>query len=417
MTHAELIGKTFDGYRLNDIVALGDDEVLYAAERIRDGDRVWIRTPRSTDTATRARFSLRYDAELTASERLKSVDAVLPVRETISVNAGPGLVTDVPRGRALHDLFAEQTAPWPLKEVMPWFARLVGAMEAAHLEKAGHGSLQPRAVWLDDARRVTVCGVATMAPEPLVETCRNDVRALAALLYRATTGRAPVAGVADTGMPPGPETYVPDYPSSLGRFLRRRFASDVDEPVENAGVFRRSLKALEVDPAYCRAVGIEPRPDDVASERPEAPRVPERTWRLLAWTMFAAAGFVAIAVVSTVLMMNVRIESAYDSGFAAGRDSAPVRKSGADDAGPRVPRLDAWACVHRAFLPGGPGAVRGGELADCLRLAPDVSLSTLADEAQAVALAFADVAHAPRGDSGEVYRKLFAEGPDQSSRT
>ncbi len=412
MGHTDLLGRTFDGYRLTEVVAVGDDEVLYGAERARDGDRVWIRTARDSDPAARGRLEARYVAELDASRRLAGVDAVLPVRETIDIDGAPALVTDRPRGRSLHDVLSEQTEPFPIKQVMVWFDRLSAALEAAHADGAAHGSLQPRAIYLDPTGLITLCGVASMPEEVAIGARRADVRSLATLLYRATTARLPSDGVNDAGVPVSPEAIVFGYPVSLARFLRRRlFDDDPDDPVDSAGVFRRSIHALEVDPTYRRAVGLE-RPSDGKVDDSDAlgPIHPESRVRWVGWGSFISIVLVGISVSVTMALMEQRVD-------AARLQASPLVVPPAPQ--PAVePRLELWTCLHQSFLAGGPAVVTEKDWHRCQRKAPLVTREALAEELARLQALIAPpkptpavVAPPPEVD-GPGIERLFTDGVD-----
>lgn len=417
MSQSDLIGQTFDGYKLVEVVASGDEEALYVGERVRDGERVWVRTARVDDPAALARLRQRYEAEAKAARQLASVGAVLPVRETIRLGDASGLVTPVPHGRSLNDRFAEQNSPWPLRAVLPWFRKLMTAMEAAHDEGAAHGSLQGRAIYLDDDNRVTICGVAVMDADRLDAAKRDDVKSLASMLYRATTGRPAKSGFPDTGMPPSPENYVPDYPGSLGRFLRRRLSDDeFDDPVSDAGLLRRSIDALEVDPAFRKVVGLAPRADEEggASEVGHDRAHRRNLWRTLVVQSLIVIGFVALSVTTTLIVMESRVE---DARLRAGAEH--VRNADVEGAAKYTeptPRLSVWRCLLSP-LAEGPGGLDSALAEACMRLAPEVKREVLLAELSAVSAVLRARPVKDRGeDMARAYEKLFLDGADSIAR-
>lgn len=419
MSLIELLGRTFEGYKPVEVVATGDDEVLFVGERVRDGGRVWIRTGRRLeDDALRARLSERYEAEKVAARRLASVAQILSVREIIHIDGAPALVTDIPRGRPLSDIHSESRVATPLKELLPWFRTLLTAMEAAHAEDTAHGALQSRAVYLDKRGRVTICGIAAADGDAAMR--RTDVTSLARLLYHASTGKPPRRGFPDTGMPRSPDEIVPGYPATLARFLCRRLSDDADDSVQDAGVFRRSIDALSVDPEFRKAAGqgdpAETGGAGVIIERVSA----ERRWRRLAWLSLVATLLVAASVTVTFLVMEVRVDEARRTAMearplvAGGGESVMVRA--ASD-----PRLAVWECLHSPFLTGDAQGVDAGaagmtprHAAECMRLSPTIKRDELRHEAaRLVALLEAQPISTDLEQAADrSYGRLFDAGPD-----
>ena len=410
MSRSDLVGRVFDGYRLVDTVASGDDEILFQASRVRGGETVWVRTARVDDVEVQRRLEHRYEAEMEAARRLASVGAILPVRETIQIEGALGLVTDVPRGESLNEHFASESGARSLKTVLPWFRKLMTAMEAAHEEGAAHGSLQGRAVYLDDSGRVTVCGVASMTGEVLERARLTDVRALAAMLYRASTGQSPKHSFPDTGMPPSPDTFVPDYPGSLGRFLRRRLADDDDDPVVDAGMLRRSIDALEVDPAFRKAAGLSPRTDDdTSSTDVHIERGKRRDWRGLLGQLGLVALFVGVSVIVTFMVMQVRVEQAWREGRASVTEADLGAKPTTTEL---TSRERLWRCLHEPFADGGARALSDAQTDQCLRQAPTLHREALAREAARIRAALQSETTAVDWDRSleAGFEKLFGQG-------
>ncbi len=420
MSHALLIGKSFEGYTLTEIAATGTDEVLFVAERARDGEPVWIRTARSpgsdsgepgTDSESvdsHTRFRQRYQAEQATARKLSSIGALLPVREIIDVDGAPALVTDRPRGRSLNDVFADGRSEPSLAEVLPWFRKLMQAMEAAHDEGAAHGSLSGRAVYLDDEQRITICGLAEMKGDVRGAARRADVRALAALLYTASCGRPPRRGFPDTGLPVSPEEYVEDYPASLARFLCRRLGDVDDDPVEDAGVFRRSIDALSVDPEFRRAAGLG-GPSAPASDTLQE-RAAGRKWRRMAITMAGAGALVALTVLVTILIMEVRVEEARKQAAAS---VAPAPAKVVVER-PNHPRLAAWDCLHQRFVAGELGPIASSSIEACLQLAPDLDRADLVAEMTVLATQLTGRSNSDDDarSLSDGYDRMFDQGAD-----
>lgn len=410
MAHPSLIGKTFAGYTLREIVATGPEEVLFVAERSRDGEPVWLRTAREReDTSIRKGFADRYEGERMAARKLGSMGVLLPVREVIDVDGVPGLVTDVPRGRSLNDVFVSSKKTPDLADVLPWFRPVMQAMEAAHDEGTAHGSLSGRAVYLADDGRITICGLAVMTGDTGSAARRADVRSLAGLMYTASCGRPPKRGFPDTGLPVSPEEYVEDYPSSLARFLVRRLGDVDDDPVEDAGVFRRSIDALSVDPEFRKAAGLSDRKvaaaSDVIVERSD-----RKAWRRLALLMGGGGTVIALSVLVTILVMEVRVEEARRQG-ATSVAPAPTQTVVAR---PDHPRLAAWECLHQHHISAEAGPMAPHSLEACLQLAPQISIADLRAE---VELLSAGLGSTPNTDDQAAslnlgYERMFDQGAD-----
>ena len=420
MTAHDWRGKTFDGYRITSPVASGDDETLFEGERVRDGDEVWIRVPRARDSASYARLKARYLAEQVAATELRSTGAVLMAREVIELDGAPALVTNRPSGQSLNDYFSKVHGPQSIRAVLGWFKRLVGALESAHEIGIAHGNLSGRAIYLDDRQRVTVYGLATMTGARLVEARQTDARALSFILYRATTGINPSLGFPHTGQPRSPSVIVEGYPPTLARFLVKRLSeeSQDDDPVNNAGVFRRSLDAMAVDPEFRRRAGLL-RTGTTADLVVETRDALAGMRRFVPWVV--ATTFLCIACVGvTYLAMQSQVEQVQRRSAARGRQTVEQ----VAPAAPAVPtglvevsegREAAWTCLHRAFGPTDQGAISRVDIAQCLRLVPEATPAEMAREAARLGQALEEsVRVLPKDQSVEAgYHRLFVMGADE----
>lgn len=373
---SEFLSKTFDGYKPLERVASGNDEVLLLAEHTHDKDPVWLRTARDPEDADACeRLRLRYEAERDAAKTLASIGSILSVHKIIRVGDAPGLVSDVPKGRNLNDIFSDKTDPPALHESLAWFNRLMAAMESAHREGAAHGSLQGRAVYVSEDDRVIVCGLANMVGAQRQAAQLADVRSLAALMYHATSGKPPHRAFPDIGRPASPDTYVNGYPSSLARFLVRRLSDDDDETVRDAGVFRRSIEALAVDPDFRRAARV--HGSQTASVIVARAANSGDRWRRMAATLAISGALVVVSVVVTILVMQVRVEDA--------RRQAPVPIVHTPAAAAPViydatsERARVWQCLH-ALADAADGTTERATQ-ECLQLGLSLSPTDLAEEA------------------------------------
>ena len=404
----QLFSQTFEGYKPVERVASGDDELLLLAERTRDGDPVWLRTARDPhDAAACARLGQRYEAERDAAKALASDGSVLSVREIIRVGNAPGLVSDVPKGRSLNDIFSDKTDPPALHESLAWFNRLMAAMESAHREGAAHGSLQGRAVYVTEDDRVIVCGLATMAGTQRQAAQLADVRSLAALMYHATSGKAPHRGFPDTGRPASPDTYVDGYPASLARFLVRRLSDDADEEtVRDAGVFRRSIDALAVDPEFRRAAQVRGTQTESVVVTPAVDK--GDLWRRVAATLAISGILVVVAVVATIMVMQVRVEDARRQGPAPIVQAPAAPAQVIYDATSEHARV--WQCLH-ALADADSGSTERATQ-ECLQLGPSLSPTVLANEAEHLLGILSSSPEATdRDKSADAgFRRLFTDG-------
>ncbi|MBT9557166.1 MAG: hypothetical protein IV100_14100 [Myxococcales bacterium] len=438
-----LIGNIFGGYHLDRIVATFAEEIVFLAERTRDGEIVWIRAARETIShEEELLLEKRYEAELRASRKLSASGVALPVRELIRIRERPAMVTDVPRGEPLDALLAQSVQPRPLRDVLGWYRKVVLTLEQAHADGVVHGYLSPRHIFVD-GERMTLLGL--MEPDYDDQASRaTDVRALASLLYFATTGRPPRAGFPYTGHPTPPREMVEGYPDALSRFLMQRLTIESDDPVKNATVFRRSLEALVVDPDFRRSAAPE---GDRSNEIPTiiVDRRPERQLQKVAWGVAIAVIASSIAIALTYAVMSVRLRTAEaraqaastvaDAGAAAASALAghvPVtdaRVAGANvttsetsrtsapgtspSANARA-RLEAWRCLHGEII-GGDGQLDPKEASGCTARAPSVSSAELLAELDKVRAGL--LAEPTASDAGasehDSYARLFRRGADE----
>ena len=402
----------FDGYRFRRQVTAIPSEAIFLAERVRDGEEVWVWTPKGADGEAPdfALARVRYEAMGRAARKLGTTSGVLGVRDIIQVGEAPGLVTDVPRGRPLDEILVETVQPRALREVLRWFGRLLTVFESAHNDVVVHGTLTERCIYIDKSGRPVVLGLMDK-DEDDPDGRRADVRSLAVLLYHATSGRPPKAGFPYTGQAASPREFIENYPESLARFLVQRLGAGEGDPVTDAGVFRRALEALSVDPDFRKAASIEggrndPAPAVIIERR-------AHQWRpILVTTIAAAIASVAVgAVVYSV--MQVRLESAERRAEHA---IFPVVASAPSEEPLLMgDRLDAWICIHEHFLPGTDGRLSPEEASACVGRAPGLTVDELRAELLRVASGLEGSMSASDAEVSEdnSYRKLFLLGADE----
>lgn len=437
-----LIGNIFVGYRLCRIVATFAEEIVFLAEHTRDGRMVWIRAARETIShEEELLLEKRYEAELRASRKLSASGVALPVRELMRVRERPAMVTDVPRGEPLDALLATSLQPRPLRDVLGWYRKVVLTFEQAHADSVVHGYLSPRHIFVD-GERLTLLGL--MEPDFDDQQSRSsDIRALASILYYATTGRPPRAGFPYTGHPTPPRELVEGYPDALSRFLMQRLTIEADDPVKNATIFRRSLEALVVDPNFRRSAAPE---GDRSGEVPTiiVDRRADRQLQKVAWGVAIAviAGCIAIAV--TYAVMSVRLRTAETRALAAstvadatlaeatggvirdasGSPELPDTPAGRIQSKPLISdasltvaarsRLDAWRCLH-AEIVAGDGKLEPRETSTCMTGVPTLSASDLLSELDEVRVGLLGDRTGSDADASEhgSYARLFGRGADE----
>ncbi len=418
------LSGVYAGYRIIRTVTSSEHELLVLVERMRDGEDMWLRTlqPGLVPEVV-AFYAARYEGELEAAGRLASTGAIAHVRERIVVGGDghadrPGLVMDIPRGRGLDTILAESLQARPMREVLRWFRRLVGVLEAAHAEGLGHGRLQARDIFVDN-NRVFVLGLTAPGAGDLVgispkqpratiaELHRQDVHALAYILYHATTGRPPVHGFPYTGQPAAPTSFLENYPESLSHFLLHRLSPDGEDPVTDAAVFRKALESLAMDPEFRRAAAFDPDDDHpmVAVARRE------RWWRRAMGTVITAGIAASVAGAMAFGVTRVQIQS-LERRIAVLSEAVPSTAAGAGvDEAPVRTRADAWECIHRQFGPGGDGQLQAAEAHRCAALVPGLTLEELADELAGILTGF--VAAPPAATEASTFLQLFRLGADE----
>lgn len=185
----------------------------------------------------------------------------------VELNTAQGyVVTELVVGEALEQkLQAGGSARW----LLPWAQQLLQGLAVVHRVGLVHGALKPNNVFylpggvrlvdfgahhLLTLRSTETGGLASvwpyLSPEQLVgmhPTAVSDLYALAAILYRACTGRAPFTSAeADrTQLPAPPSEIQPSMGAEWDAFFERALAPDPNLRFQNANEMRTALAQLD----------------------------------------------------------------------------------------------------------------------------------------------------------------------------
>ncbi|MEC8025299.1 MAG: hypothetical protein VX223_15335 [Myxococcota bacterium] len=410
----DIIGSSADGYRLDKLVDSTTQEWRFEAEALRSGVLVHVRLPRTNIASHSPALAVRYQNELDASSMLPAAGPAVANREIVEIHGQPALVSDRPSGQSLADMFSKNTSSVPLATVLEWFRSLVLSIEAAHRDNIAHGHLGASDIFQDDDGQIELRGLALFHDaEDIEQAKRADVFSLAQILYQATTGQRPEAGFPYIGQPTPAEQIVDGYPESLSRFLSLRLAADADDPVRDAGIFRRSLDAI----AQFAEVQLQ-------IERSRPARRPEVVFEhgRKEWGRFLGP----LAIVAVAALAGAGATSLYHQGQT---QQLPTETSTVASAAPtsmpmpnpttidhtNTSRLEVWHCLHHEFSKGGDGRLTMREIMRCMRADPDLTVDEVQVEAMRILSALQTEPNADdsKESQNESYRRLFALGVDE----
>ena len=210
------VGRTFDGYRVEEVVGRGGMGTVYKAAQLSLGRSVAIKVLPS-DLATQEQFLERFHREADALSRLSHPN-VVTVFDRGDVDGQPYLVMEYVEGTSLRDIVRH--GPLPADEALRIVSSVLAALEHAHSNGIVHRDIKPENVLLapggvvkvadfglsrlldpEDKARLTrtqlVLGTYEyMAPEQRERSKeadpRSDLYATGVVLYEMLTGELPI---------------------------------------------------------------------------------------------------------------------------------------------------------------------------------------------------------------------------------
>ena len=267
------VGRTFDGYRVEEVIGRGGMGTVYKAHQLSLGRPVAIKVL-PEDLAQQEQFLERFHREADALSRLSHPN-VVTVFDRGEVDGQPYLAMEYVEGTSLRDIVRH--GPLPADEALRIVSSVLAALEHAHVNGVVHRDIKPENVLLaqgdvvkvadfglsrllgpDDLNRLTrtqlVLGTYEyMAPEQREHSKeadpRSDLYATGVVLYEMLTGELPI-----------------------GRFElpSRRRPEECDSRVD--GLIERSLDK-DPEQRYQRAIEMADAVSDIL-ERPEVQPAP-----------------------------------------------------------------------------------------------------------------------------------------------
>ncbi|MHC4136203.1 MAG: protein kinase domain-containing protein [Planctomycetota bacterium] len=210
------VGRTFDGYRVDEVIGRGGMGTVYKAHQLSLGRPVAIKILPS-DLAAQEQFLERFHREADALSRLSHPN-VVTVFDRGDVDGQPYLAMEYVEGTSLRDIVRH--GPLPADEALRIVSSVLAALEHAHVNGIVHRDIKPENVLLaqggvvkvadfglsrlldpEDSTRLTrtqlVLGTYEyMAPEQRERSKeadpRSDLYATGVVLYEMLTGELPI---------------------------------------------------------------------------------------------------------------------------------------------------------------------------------------------------------------------------------
>jgi hypothetical protein len=210
------VGRTFDGYRVDEVIGRGGMGTVYKAHQLSLGRPVAIKVLPS-DLATKEQFLERFHREADALSRLNHPN-VVTVFDRGDVDGQPYLCMEYVEGTSLREIMRH--GPLPADEALRIVSCVLTALEHAHENDIVHRDIKPENVLLaqggvvkvadfglsrllgpEDVTRLTrtqlVLGTYEyMAPEQRERSKeadpRSDLYATGVVLYEMLTGELPI---------------------------------------------------------------------------------------------------------------------------------------------------------------------------------------------------------------------------------
>jgi len=269
-------GRRAGSYLLGEVIGRGGVGEVYRASRDQTGDWAAVKVLHTHLLRDEGQLT-RFQREAQATEALRSPHVVRVFETGVIDGRAPYLAMELLSG---HDLawHLRSTGRLRLPDALELARQVAIGLDTAHATGVVHRDIQPRNLFLAErspgqawtildfgiSKLQGTSGTLTegmvigtpsyMAPEQArgrASDTRADVFSLAAVLYRALTGRPPFVGpnlpsilydlVFET--PPAPSTLNPDLPRAIDEVVMRGLAKEADQRFASAGAFADALAA------------------------------------------------------------------------------------------------------------------------------------------------------------------------------
>ncbi|HEU5058581.1 MAG TPA: serine/threonine-protein kinase [Kofleriaceae bacterium] len=269
-------GRRAGSYLLGTVIGRGGVGEVYRASHEQTGERAAVKVLHTHLLRDEAQLT-RFQREARATEELRSPHVVSVFESGLIDGRAPYLAMELLSG---HDLawHLRSTGRLSLPDALALARQVAVGLDAAHATGVVHRDIQPRNLFLAERSTGTawiildfgisklqgtsgtltegmVIGTPSyMAPEQArgrASDVRADVFSLAAVLYRALTGRPPFGGsdlpsilydlVFET--PPLPSALNPELPRAIDDVIMRGLAKEAEARFASAGAFAAALAA------------------------------------------------------------------------------------------------------------------------------------------------------------------------------
>jgi len=275
------VGRTFDGYRVDEVIGRGGMGTVYKAHQISLGRPVAIKVL-PEDLAQQEQFLERFHREADALSRLSHPN-VVTVFDRGEVDGQPYLAMEYVEGTSLRDIMRD--GPLPADEALRIVSSVLTALEHAHVNGVVHRDIKPENVLLapggvvkvadfglsrllgpDDLKRLTrtqlVLGTYEyMAPEQRERSKeadpRSDLYATGVVLYEMLTGELPI-GRFELPSRRRPEECDSRVDDLIERSLDKDPEQRYQRAIEMADAVSAILERPEVQPAPLPPAGPQP---------------------------------------------------------------------------------------------------------------------------------------------------------------
>jgi eukaryotic-like serine/threonine-protein kinase len=309
----ELVGQTFEHYRITEYIGRGPLGFVYRATEPKDQQTVTLKLfLKSSGEPGKIpeEVGKTFFEEARALRELDhpQVARVLDVGETEDFRY---ICTEFVLGKSLDDWLNEQGA-LPVETALPLFQQLLSALQAAYEKNIVHRNLKPANILIERNGRIkitdfgqskipsmaaTVALTGTgspfyMSPEAILGRrgdIRSDIFSVGALLYRVLTGEKPFDGESTATIvqrvveqdPASPKLINPHIPEELGILCTKAMAKDPSDRYQTPQEMLAALMAFQplgTGEGSTTVVDqkIEPLPPrPLSDKRPERPPVQE----------------------------------------------------------------------------------------------------------------------------------------------
>lgn len=261
-----LTGMTLGGWRLRDVIGRGAMGEVYASER--DGKRAAVKVLRSPDEE---RHAQRFVRELEIARRVRGPNLVEVYTTGATEDGGLYIVMELLEGRDLAVILRDRPH-LPVGETVALLEAVARGLDALHGAGVIHRDLKPSNLFLAGAEwKILDYGVskltdgATMTRGDIVGTpgymspeqangddidARSDVFSLAAVAYRAISGRRPFNGSNAPQLmyqvvhvtPPRVREALPGLPRALDDVLMKGLAKKKEDRYRTAKEFADAFR-------------------------------------------------------------------------------------------------------------------------------------------------------------------------------